>query len=222
MLNIAIDGFSGAGKSTVADQIAEKLNIKKFDTGAMYRGLACEHLAQSLPEPNEQIIENFISSVSVESFFEGNKQHVVVNGTDYTQHLREEKIGYYSSLISPFPHLRQKVLSIQRTFASQNDCVMEGRDIGSVVLPNASVKFFLTASLEKRTQRRLKQLQEMGLDGNYEEIYASLKVRDQNDLSRKIAPLIKVDDAIEIDASEKTIDEVVDECLKIIYEKTGK
>ena len=89
-------------------------------------------------------------------------------------------------------------------------------------MPNASVKFFLTASLEKRTQRRLKQLQEMGLDGNYEEIYASLKVRDQNDLSRKIAPLIKVDDAIEIDASEKTIDEVVDECLKIIYEKTGK
>lgn len=221
MLNIAIDGYSGAGKSSVADKIAQRLNIKKFDTGAIYRGLACEYLAQSLQEPNEQIIEKFISSVKVEIFFEGDKQHVVVNGTDYTPHLREEKISYFSSIISPFPHLREKVLSLQRAFASANDCVMEGRDIGSVVLPDASVKFFLTASLEKRTQRRLKQLKEMGIDESYEEVYASLKARDLNDLSRKVAPLVKVADAFEIDASDKTVEEVVEECLRIIHEKTG-
>lgn len=222
MLNIAIDGVSGAGKSTIAEAIAKTLNIKKFDTGAIYRGFACEYLSQNLPNPTNEIMDKFVQSSSVEIFFEDTKQHVVINGKDYTNSLREEKISYYSSIISPFPVLREKVLDLQRKFARENDCVMEGRDIGSIVLPNANVKFYLTASVNVRAQRRLKQLQESGMAGDYEEILNKLKDRDYNDLTRKIAPLKKMPDAIEIDGSELTIEQVVEKCLNIIRLKIEK
>lgn len=219
MLNIALDGFSGAGKSVVSERIAEKLNIKKFDTGAVYRGLACEYISQNLPYPNEKIIDEFIKDIKIEIFFEEKVQHVVVNGKDYTEKLREESVGQFSSIISQFASLRQSVLKLQRDFALKNDCIMEGRDIGSVVLPNANVKIFLTASLEIRALRRMEQLRISGVNEKYQDILENLLKRDHNDLTRKVAPLIKVDDAIEIDGSNLSLDEVVAECIKIINEK---
>lgn len=219
MLNIALDGYSGAGKSTIADEISKRLNIKKFNTGAIYRALACEYLAQNLPEPTQAIIENFIKDVKVEVFFREGKQYVIVNGHDYTDDLRKEEIGLYSSLISPYPVLREKVLFLQRDFALKNDCIMEGRDIGSVVLPNAKFKFFLTASCEVRAERRVKQLEEMGIKADYQEILREMKERDNNDLTRKVAPLVKVEDAIEIDSTSLSINEVVDKCVKIIKQE---
>lgn len=222
MLNIAIDGYSGAGKSTLASMLAKRLHIKKFDTGAIYRGLAGAYLERNLPQPNEEIINEFIKDIEIEVFFEGECQHVVVNGRDYTSILREERISKYSSLVSPFPKLRDRVLMLQRDFAKNNDCVMEGRDIASVVLPNADVKFFLTCSLEVRAKRRLEQLKEMGLDGDYNEIYKNLEIRDHNDLTRKVAPLVKVEDAVLIDGSFISLDEMLEECLNIICQKTGR
>ena len=222
MLNIAIDGFSGAGKSTITGEIAKRLNIKRFDTGAIYRALACEYLAQKLPQPNEEVVEKFVKDIDVVVTFENEIQHVIVNKHDWTSDLRKEEIGYFSSVISPYPVLRQKVLTIQRHFASQNDCIMEGRDIGSVVLPHADVKFFLTASLEVRTIRRKEQLEKMGQTADYDEIYKNLKERDNHDLTREVAPLKKVEDAVEIDASNLTIEQVVDKCIKIIEDKTKR
>lgn len=219
MLNIALDGFSGAGKSVVSERIAEKLNIKKFDTGAVYRGLACEYISQNLPYPNEKIIDEFIKDIKIEIFFEEKVQHVVVNGKDYTKKLREESVGQFSSIISQFASLRQSVLKLQRDFALKNDCIMEGRDIGSVVLPKANVKIFLTASLEIRALRRMEQLRTSGVNEKYQDILENLLKRDHNDLTRKVAPLIKVDDAIEVDGSNLSLDEVVAECIKIVNEK---
>lgn len=222
MLNIAIDGFSGAGKSTIAGELAKRLNIKKFDTGAIYRGIACEYLKQGLPLPTTQLVDKFVEDLNVSVFFEGDVQHIVVNGEDYTKHLREEQISKFSAVISPFPKVRAKVLELQREFAKNNDCVMEGRDIGSVVLPNASVKFFFTASVEVRAKRRLAQLEEMGLQGDFQDICENLKERDYRDLTREIAPLKKVEDAFEIDGSDISIDEVVKKCINIICKKTGQ
>lgn len=219
MLNIAIDGFSGAGKSTIAGELAKRLNIKKFDTGAIYRGIACEYLEQGLDEPNENIIDKFVEDLKVQIFFEDNVQHVVINGKDYTKNLREERISRFSAVVSPFPKVRAKVLELQRDFAKHNDCVMEGRDIGSVVLPDANVKFFFTASVEVRAERRLAQLRQMGLDGDFQEICDNLKERDYRDVTRKVAPLVKMPDAVEIDGGQATIDEIVDKCIKIVKEK---
>lgn len=219
MLNIAIDGFSGAGKSTIAKELAKRLNIKNFNTGALYRGIACEYLRQGLDEPNEEIVDKFANDLKIQVFFEDDFQHTVVNGRDYTKYLREEKISRFSAIISPFPKVRKKVLELQREFAGQNDCVMEGRDIGSVVLPNANVKFFFTASVEVRAERRLAQLKEMGLSGNFQEICDNLKERDYRDVSRKIAPLVKMPDAVEIDGSDMTIDEIIDKCIKVVRER---
>lgn len=219
MLNIAIDGFSGAGKSTIAGIIAKKLGIKKFDTGAIYRGVACEYLKQGLPEPTNERIDKFVESLNIEIFFDGEVQHVVVNGEDFTKNLREEKISQFTAVISPYPKIRAKVLDLQRAFARENDCVMEGRDIGSIVLPNANVKFFFTASVEVRAERRLAQLKQMGLEGDFQDICENLRIRDFKDTTRAVAPLIKVDDAVEIDGSNMSIDEIVDKCIRIVNEK---
>lgn len=218
MLNIAIDGHVASGKSVVAKAIAQKLNIKVLDTGAIYRGLACEYKEEGFDEPNLEKVTKFIKDVSVKVEFIDGKQHVIVNDKDYTPYLRLEEISTLSSKISPYPILREKVLEIQRAFASANDCVMEGRDIGTDVLPNAQVKLFITASAEVRAWRRYEQVKDKSV--SFEKVLADLKERDYKDEHREVAPLKPAEDSIILDTSDMTLQEVIEKCISIIKDKT--
>ena len=217
MLNIAIDGHVASGKSVVAKEIAKRLNIKVLDTGAIYRGLACEFKEKGLGEPNEKVVSEFIKDVDVAVEFIDEQQHVIVNKTDYTPYLRLEEISTLSSKISPYPALRGKVLEIQRAFAKENDCVMEGRDIGTDVLPNADVKIFITASAEVRARRRYEQVKDGSV--SFEKVLADLIERDYKDEHRTVAPLKPAQDSIILDTSNMTLDEVIERCISIIEGK---
>ena len=219
MINIAIDGHVGSGKSTLARGLAKKLGFNVFDTGAIYRGLACEFKEKGYKSIDENTILDFISSVEVKIFFEGDVQHVVVNGHDHTPNLRREEISMLSAQISPFPKLREKVKDLQRHFAKEYNCIMEGRDIGTVVLPNADVKFFITASEEVRAQRRFDQVKDKPNSPSYQEILNDLRERDYKDEHRTIAPLKPAKDAIILDTSNMTLDDPIHKCIEIINNK---
>lgn len=219
MINIAIDGHVGSGKSTLARGLAKKLGFNVFDTGAIYRGLACEFKEKGYKSFDENIISDFISSVEVKIFFEDDVQHVVVNGHDHTQNLRREEISMLSAQISPFPVLRDKVKDLQRHFAKEYNCIMEGRDIGTVVLPKANVKFFITASEEVRAQRRFDQVKDKPNSPSYQEILNDLRERDYKDEHRTVAPLKPAKDAIILDTSNMTLDDTINKCIEIINNK---
>lgn len=219
MLNIAIDGHVGSGKSTLAHGIAEKLNLKVLDTGAIYRGMACAYKESGRKEPNEKLIDEFIKDIEVRIEFIDDIQHVLVNNVDYTPFLRLEETSMLASKVSKFPNLRKKVLHIQRDFANENDCVVEGRDIGTEVLPNAQIKFFLTAGEEKRAMRRYLQIKDNPNSPSYEEILADLKKRDYNDEHRDVAPLKPAEDSIFLDNGNLTLEETIEKCVKIIKNK---
>ena len=219
MINIAIDGHVGSVKSTLARGLAKKLGFNVFDTGAIYRGLACEFKEKGYKSIDENTILDFISSVEVQIFFEGDVQHVVVNGHDHTPNLRREEISMLSAQISPFPKLREKVKDLQRHFAKEYNCIMEGRDIGTVVLPNADVKFFITASEEVRAQRRFDQVKDKPNSPSYQEILNDLRERDYKDEHRTVAPLKPAKDAIILNTSNMTLDDTINKCFKIINNK---
>ena len=219
MINIAIDGHVGSGKSTLARGLAKKLGFNVFDTGAIYRGLACEFKEKGYKSIDENTISDFISSVEVKIFFEGDVQHVVVNGHDHTPNLRREEISMLSAQISPFPVLRDKVKDLQRHFAKEYNCIMEGRDIGTVVLPNADLKFFITASEEVRAQRRFDQVKDKPNSPSYQEILNDLRERDYKDEHRTVAPLKPAKDAIILDTSNMTLDDTINKCIEIINNK---
>lgn len=218
MLNIAIDGHVASGKSSVAKGIAKKLGIKVLDTGAIYRGLACAYKEMGLGDVSLPNIELFIERVNVSVVFQEDGQHVIINGKDYTSFLRLEETSSLSSQISPFPILREKVMLIQREFAKANDCVMEGRDIGTDVLPNADVKFFVTASEEVRAARRFAQVKESG-SVTFQQVLADLKARDYKDENRKVAPLRPAKDSIIIDSGEMTLEETIEKCIDLIKQR---
>ncbi len=218
MINIAIDGYAGSGKSTIAEMLAKKLGYKMLNTGSIYRALACAYRDLGYLEPNNEDVEKFLKNIDVEVKFIFDEQYVFVNGVDYTSQLRLEEISNLSSAISPFKSLREKVLDIQRDFAKKNNCIMEGRDIGTVVLPKAQVKFFTIASLEKRASRRYADMKNVPL----EEIYADMKKRDYADEHREFAPLKKADDAIIIDTTDTSAEEASEKCLEIVKLKLEK
>lgn len=222
MLNIAIDGTAGSGKSALAKGIARKLNIKRLNTGALYRGIACEYDSFTQEEPNDEIVEKFAKDLELKVSFNGEEQNVIVNGTNYTQNLKLEKISILTAKIAQFSLLREKVLKLQREFASNNDCVMEGRDICSGVLPNAQVKIFLTASPEKRAQRRYEELKNKPNPPTFEEVLRDLKERDYSDEHRKIAPLKQAKDAVKVDNSEMNLQQTIDFCVELIEKKLEK
>ena len=221
MINIAIDGHVGSGKSTLAKGLAKRLGFNVFDTGAIYRGLACEFKEKGYKSIDENTISDFISSVEVKIFFEDDVQHVVVNGHDHTPNLRREEISMLSAQISPFPVLRDKVKDLQRHFAKEYNCIMEGRDIGTVVLPNADVKFFITASEEVRAQRRFAQVKDKPNSPSYQEILNDLRERDYKDEHRTVAPLKPAKDAIILDTSNMTLDDTINKCIEIINNKVN-
>lgn len=207
--NIAIDGPAGAGKSTIAKLVAKEKGYIYVDTGAMYRGLAIHFLKKGIkPEETEKIIEA-CKDAEVSIGYEDGAQQIYLNGENITSMLREEEVGNMASMSSAVPEVRAKLLDLQRNLAKEKDVVMDGRDIGTHVLPDADVKVYLTASVECRAKRRYKELTEKGIDCNFDEIAKDIMERDTRDMNREIAPLKQAEDAVFVDSSDMTIEEVV-------------
>lgn len=215
-ISIAIDGPAGSGKTTIAKILASKLNFIHFNTGSMYRSMAYYFVKNNLNFENKSIVINHIDKISIDIEFENGQQKDFLNGEYVTPFLRDEKVSYASSLVSQYKIVRQKAVYLQRKVAEKINVIMEGRDIGSFVLPKAQYKIFLTASNEERANRRFLQLKEKGEKPNFEQILSSLKERDERDSLREISPLVKASDAIEIDTTNMSIEEVVNSILKII------
>ena len=207
--NIAIDGPAGAGKSTIAKLVAKELGFIYVDTGAMYRGLAVHFLKKGIVPGEVEKIEAACEDAKVELGYENGVQQVYLNGENITSQLREEAVGNMASVSSAVPAVRAKLLDLQRNLAKEKDVVMDGRDIGTNVLPNADVKVYLTASVECRAMRRFKELEEKGEACDFEQIRQDIQERDERDMTREIAPLKQAEDATLIDSSEMGIDNVV-------------
>lgn len=209
--NVAIDGPAGAGKSTIAKLVAKEKGYIYVDTGAMYRALALHFLKKGIaPENTEEVIDACRDAV-VSIRYEDGAQQVYLNGENVTGMLRTEEVGNMASRTSAIPEVREKLLELQRTLARENDVIMDGRDIGTNILPDADVKIYLTASVETRAKRRYDELKEKGEDCDLEQIARDIKERDERDMNRETAPLKKAEDAILVDSSHMTIPEVVSE-----------
>ena len=207
--NVAIDGPAGAGKSTIAKLVAKEKGYIYVDTGAMYRGLAIHFLDKGIqPQETEKVIEA-CKDAEVTIAYEDAVQHVYLNGKDISSRLRNEEVGNMASVTSAIPEVRKKLLELQQNLAKTQNVIMDGRDIGTCVLPHADVKVYLTASVETRAKRRCQELQEKGEDCNLEEIAHDIEERDRRDMTREIAPLKQAEDAVLVDSSDMTIAEVV-------------
>ena len=207
--NVAIDGPAGAGKSTIAKLVAKEKGYIYVDTGAMYRGLAIHFLDKGIqPQETEKVIEA-CKDAEVTIAYEDAVQHVYLNGKDISSRLRNEEVGNMASVTSAIPEVRKKLLELQQNLAKTQNVLMDGRDIGTCVLPHADVKVYLTASVETRAKRRYQELQEKGEDCNLEEIAHDIEERDRRDMTREIAPLKQAEDAVLVDSSDMTIAEVV-------------
>ena len=207
--NIAIDGPAGAGKSTIAKLVAKELGFIYVDTGAMYRGLAVHFLKKGIVPGEVEKIEAACEDAKVELGYENGVQQVYLNGENITGELREEAVGNMASVSSAVPAVRAKLLDLQRNLAKEKDVVMDGRDIGTNVLPNADVKVYLTASVECSAMRRFKELEGKGEACDFEQIKQDIQERDERDMTREIAPLKQAEDATLIDSSEMGIEDVV-------------
>lgn len=207
--NVAIDGPAGAGKSTIAKLVAKEKGYIYVDTGAMYRGLAIHFLDKGIqPQETEKVIEA-CKDAEVTIAYEDAVQHVYLNGKDISSRLRNEEVGNMASVTSAIPEVRKKLLELQQNLAKTQNVIMDGRDIGTCVLPHADVKVYLTASVEMRAKRRYQELKEKGEDCNLEEIAHDIEERDRRDMTREIAPLKQAEDAVLVDSSDMTITEVV-------------
>ena len=218
-INIAIDGPAGAGKSTIAKQIAKNMGYIYVDTGAMYRTLAIHFIRNKVAVEDSQKMSSLCDDVSVEIKYVDNVQHLYLNGEDVTGILRTEEVGNMASACAVNPDVRSKLTVIQKEMAKTTDLVMDGRDIGTAVLPDADVKIFLTASVAVRAERRYKELVEKGLEADIEKIKADIEERDYRDSHREHSPLKQAEDAVLVDSSDMTIEQVVAYIQKIIGEK---
>ena len=219
MISIAIDGGTACGKGTIAKALADKLGYKVLDTGAIFRGFACAFVEAGLEEMNDEIIDKFVKGLKIEVKFDKELQRVFVNGKDQTANLRTEKTSQMASKISVFPKVRTFMNEVAREFAKNNNCIVEGRDITTVVLPNATVKFFFTADPVVRAKRRVNQLIASGKEANFEDVYKDLLERDERDSKRAVAPLKPAEGAIIMDNSDMTEQESIEFCYNKILEK---
>lgn len=213
--NVAIDGPAGAGKSTIAKKIAKEMGFIYVDTGAMYRALAIHFLKKGLKPEDTEEIKKACKDAAVSLQYEDGVQQVYLNGENVTAMLREEKVGNMASVSSAIGEVRAQLLELQREMARTNDVVMDGRDIGTHILPNANVKVYLTASVEERARRRFVELQEKGVACDLNEIAHDIAERDYRDMNREIAPLKQAEDAVLIDSSNMTIEEVVQAIISL-------
>ena len=218
MYSIAIDGPAGAGKSTIAKTIAKKLEFIYVDTGAMYRAMALYFIRNGIDPLDENAINAACADVHVGIAYENGAQQVLLNGENVTGLIRTEEVGNMASKTSAYPTVRATLLDLQRDLAKKADILMDGRDIGTNVLPDADLKIYLTASSEIRARRRYNELIEKGEKADLAQIKKDIIIRDKQDMERKIAPLKKAEDAVLVDSSDMTIEEVV-ECILEEFEK---
>ena len=214
--NIAIDGPAGAGKSTIAKQLAKELSFIYVDTGAMYRSMALYFMRNGIAKEDEAAISDACKTVEVSIAYENGEQQVLLNGENVSKEIRKEEVGKMASATSVYKEVRKKLVELQQKLAADKDVIMDGRDIGTCVLPNAQVKIYLTASVETRAERRYHELQEKGAACDLEVIKKDIADRDYQDMHREISPLKQAEDAILVDSSDMGIEEVV-ETIKNIY-----
>ena len=208
--NVAVDGPAGAGNSTIAKLVAKEKGYIYVDTGAMYRGLAIHFLKKGINPDNKKAVADACRDAQVTIGYENGAQQIYLNGENVTAMLRTEEVGNMASKTSAIPEVRQKLLELQRSLAEEKDVIMDGRDIGTNILPEADVKIYLTASVETRAKRRFDELKAKGIECSLEEIARDIKERDERDMTREIAPLRRAEDAVLIDSSEMTITQVVE------------
>ncbi|MFR9147692.1 MAG: (d)CMP kinase [Mediterraneibacter sp.] len=207
--NVAIDGPAGAGKSTIAKLVAKEKGYIYVDTGAMYRGLAIHFLKKGIRPEDKDAVADACRDAEVTIGYEDGVQQLYLNGENITPLLRTEEVGNMASKTSAIPEVRKKLLELQRSLAGEKDVIMDGRDIGTNILPDADVKIYLTASVATRAKRRYDELKAKGISCDLESISRDIEERDNRDMTREIAPLKQAEDAIRIDSSDMTIPEVV-------------
>ena len=220
-INIAIDGPGGAGKSTAAKAVAKKLDILYVDTGALYRTIGLYVRSKNVDPKDAEGVSALLPEINLEVKYENGAQHVYLNGVDHGDAIRTPEMSMYASLVSAIPAVRAFLLEAQKDIARKNSVVMDGRDIGTVILPNADVKIFMTASAECRAKRRYDELIARGQTVKFEDVLAEMNQRDGQDSSRAIAPTKAADDAILFDNSDYTFEESVDKIIEIINKKAG-
>lgn len=216
---IAIDGPAGAGKSTIAKQVARRENLIYIDTGAMYRAMSLLMLQNGIPLNDAEKIGQECSRAQIDISYENGEQAVFLNGENVDAFLREERVGNAASAVSAVPRVRERLVQLQREFAESADVVMDGRDIGTVVLPDADLKIFLTASSRVRAERRYRELQEKGIEADLKTIQRDIEERDHRDMTRETSPLRQAEDAVVIDSSMMTVDEVIQNILDLIQSR---
>lgn len=218
-MNIAIDGPAGAGKSTIAKLAAKGLGFLYVDTGAMYRAIGLYLLENEVDYNEESQLLEALDKINIEIKYVDGVQRVILNDRDVSEAIRREEVGQAASTTSALKPVRAKLLDLQRDIAAKNDVIMDGRDIGTNILPNAELKIYLTASVEVRAQRRYKELVEKGETPDLEEVKKGIEQRDYQDMNRDIAPLRQAEDAVLVDTSDMTIDEVVARITELAEER---
>ena len=219
MINIAIDGPAGAGKSTIAKTVSKELGYIYVDTGALYRTVGLNALRMGKNTKSEDEVVPTLDGLKVSLRFVNNEQRVFLGDEDVSEAIRQNEVSMAASNVSAIPKVREFLFDLQRNIAKENNCIMDGRDIGSVVLPDAQIKIYLTASAEARADRRYKELIEKGQDVNYDTILKDIELRDYQDTHREIAPLKKAEDAILVDTTKLNLEESIEYMLKTIKER---
>lgn len=218
-LNVGIDGPVGAGKSTVADAVAAKLGILHLDTGAMYRALGLTALRRNMDVQDEQAIVALCNSLNISVTHEADGQHTFVEEEDVTGLIRTQEVGMAASTVSRYADVRKAMVRLQQKLASETDMLLDGRDICTTVLPNATAKIYLTASAEERARRRFLELQKKNSTETFEQVLEEVIKRDEQDMNRPVEPLRQAEDAVLVDSTNLSFDEVVDTILRIVEEK---
>lgn len=219
MHSIAIDGPAGAGKSTIAKRVAKELGFIYVDTGAMYRAMALYFLRHGISGGDEKGVSEACGAIAVSIEYENGEQQVILNGENVNALIRTEEVSMMTSDTSKYRMVREKLLSLQRELAKKKDVIMDGRDIGTCVLPEADLKVYLTASPAERARRRHKELQERGTVCDFEKIRQDIIARDEQDMNREVSPLKQAEDAVLVDASDMTIEEVTERIVSLYQDR---
>ena len=222
MISVAIDGPSGAGKSTLARRLAAELGYVYVDTGAMYRSIGLYALRKGADLKDEAQVAALLPEISIRLAFENGEQHIYLNGEDVSLTIRQEQAGMAASAVAAHPAVRQYLLQLQRDLAKSHDLLMDGRDIGTVVLPDATVKIFLTASVEARAARRQAELAAKGVDADYDTVLRDIRTRDDQDTHRAAAPLRQAEDAVLVDTSELDFEQSFAALRKLVEQAAAK
>ena len=220
-MNIAIDGPVGAGKSSIADQVAQRLHILHLDTGAMYRTVALYMLRNGIDPQDEQTVSARCGEADVRVAYRDGAQRTMLGGEDVSDLIRTGEVSAAASAISKWPAVRRRMVAAQREIAATADMLIDGRDIGTRVLIDAPVKIFLTATPEERARRRYQEMVNKGMDANFDDVLRDLRARDEQDTHRAVDPLRAAEDAVTVDSTHLTFDEVVEAILRIVADKTG-